>query len=152
MNASLSKVMSRAVQLCLGLVSLGCICGDRLIGPAAAQEQVVERTFKGLPGKDLQIGVYLNVLPDCSSGTLPSLRLLNPPTNGAVNIKQGKVRATNYKQCLALEVPGFIAFYKPKPDFSGVDSVTIEVKYPAGRTEVQKISLIIGSGPPGQKI
>jgi hypothetical protein len=37
--------------------------------------------------------------------------------------RQGE--ATNYKQCLALEVPGFVAFYKSKPDFAGVDSATI---------------------------
>lgn len=121
--------------------------------PACAQnETIVERSAKGLPGKDIQVGVYLNVLPDCTSGTLPAIRLLKPPTNGAVNIKRGKVSATNYKQCLALEVPGFIAFYRSKPDFSGVDTVTIEVKYPAGRTEIQRISITIGDGKPGQKI
>src|SRR5262245_44304662 len=35
---------------------------------------------------------------------------------------------TNYKQCLALEVPGCIAFYRSRPDFSGVDELTLEVK------------------------
>jgi hypothetical protein len=118
----------------------------------AQNETTVERSAKGQPGKDIQVGVYLNVLPDCTSGTLPAIRLLTPPMNGAVNIKRGKVSATNYKQCLALEVPGFIAFYKSKPDFSGVDTVTIEVKYPAGRTEIQRISITIGDGKPGQKI
>jgi hypothetical protein len=119
----------------------------------AQNETTVERSAKGLPGKDIQIGVYLNVLPDCTSGTLPAIRLLTPPTNGAVSIKRGKVTATNYKQCLALEVPGFVAFYKSRPDFSGVDTVTIEVKYPAGgRTEIQHFSITIGDGKPGQKI
>lgn len=119
---------------------------------ALAQIQTVERAAKGLPAKDIRLGVYLNVLPDCTSGTLPAIRLLSPPANGAVNIKRGKVTATNYKQCLALEVPGFIAFYRSKPDFSGVDVVTIEVKYPGGRTEVQRISVTVGDGKAGQKI
>lgn len=118
----------------------------------AQNETTVERSAKGLPAKDIQVGIYLNVLPDCTSGTLPAIRLLTPPANGTVNIKRGKVSATNYKQCLALEVPGFIAFYKSKPDFTGVDTVTIEVKYPAGRTEIQRISVTIGDGKPGQKI
>lgn len=118
----------------------------------AQNETTVERSAKGLPARDIQVGVYLNVLPDCTSGTLPAIRLLTPPANGTINIKRGKVSATNYKQCLALEVPGFIAFYKSKPDFLGVDTVTIEVKYPAGRTEIQRISVTIGDGKPGQKI
>lgn len=119
---------------------------------ALAQEKTVERAAKGQPAKDIQVGVYLNVQPDCTSGTLPTIRLLGQPTNGAVSIKRGKVSATNYKQCLALEVPGFIAFYRSKPDFSGVDVVTIEVRYPGGRTEVQRISVTVGDGKAGQKI
>jgi len=119
---------------------------------AQTQVQTVERTAKGPTAKDIRVGVYLNVQADCTSGTLPAIRLLNPPANGAVNIKRGKVTATNYKQCLALEVPGFIAFYRSKPDFSGIDVVTIEVKYPGGRTEVQRISVTVGDGAAGRKI
>lgn len=119
---------------------------------AFAQDTTVERTARGLPAKDIQVGVYLNVQPDCTSGTLPAIRLLTPPVNGTVNIKRGKVTATNYKQCLALEVPGFIAFYKSKPDFIGNDVMSVEVKYPGGRTEVQKITVTIDGGPGGRKI
>lgn len=117
-----------------------------------AQVPMVERTAKGQSAKDIRVGVYLNVQPDCTSGTLPAIRLVSPPANGAVSIKRGKVSATNYKQCLALEVPGFIAFYRSKADFSGIDVLTIEVKYPGGRTEVQRISVTVGDGKAGQKI
>ncbi|TXH80568.1 MAG: hypothetical protein E6Q77_10275 [Rhizobium sp.] len=121
--------------------------------PTRAQDvQTVERTAKGLSAKPIRVGVYLNVQPDCSSGTLPTIRLLSPPANGTVDVKRGKVTATNYKQCLALEVPGYVAFYKSKPDFIGVDVVTLEVKYPNGRTEVQKISVTVGDGKGGRNI
>lgn len=121
--------------------------------PASAQDaQTVERTAKGPPAKPIRVGVYLNVQPDCSSGTLPTIRLLNPPANGTVDVKRGKVTATNYKQCLALEVPGYVAFYRSKPDFTGVDIVTLEVKYPNGRTEVQKISVTVGDNKGGRNI
>jgi hypothetical protein len=124
-------------------------CGSSI---ALAQVSTVERAAKGPPAKDIRVGVYLNVQPDCTSGTLPAIRLVSPPANGAVNIKRGKVSATNYKQCLALEVPGFIAFYRSKPDFTGIDVLTIEVKYPGGRTEMQRISVTVGSGPGGRDI
>jgi hypothetical protein len=112
----------------------------------------VERTAKGATAKSIEVGLYLNVKPDCTSGTLPAIRLVEAPANGTVIIKQAKVRATNYKQCLALEVPAFIAFYQSKPDFSGIDKVVIEVKYPEGRTELQRITVNVGTGPDGQKI
>jgi hypothetical protein len=113
----------------------------------------VERSAKGPTAKSIQVGIYLNVLADCTSGTLPALRLVSPPGNGTITIKRGKVSATNFKQCLALEVPGFIAFYQSKPDFVGTDVAIIEVKYPQGRTEVQRITISVGTGAGGaQKI
>lgn len=124
-----------------------------LNGPAKAQNtQTVERAAKGLSAKPIRIGVYLNVQPDCTSGPLPAIRLLDPPANGTVDVKRAKVNATNYKQCLALEVPGFVAFYRSKPDFSGIDAVTIEVKYPGGRTEIQHIKVTVGDGKDGRSI
>jgi hypothetical protein len=110
------------------------------------QTQTVDRTAKGPTAKSIQVGVYLNVQPDCTSGTLPAIRLVDPPANGTVSIKRGKVTATNYKQCLALEVPAFIAFYQSKVDFVGTDVITLEVKYPQGRTEIQHIKINVGGG------
>jgi hypothetical protein len=121
---------------------------------AFAQQQptTVERSAKGPTAKNIRVGLYVNVRPDCTSGPLPTIRLVNPPANGTLTIKRGKVNATNYKQCLALEVPGFVAFYKSKADFTGTDVTTIEVKYPQGRTEIQRITVSVGAGSSGQKI
>jgi len=84
------------------------------LSPATAQapaETTVERSVRTLPNKDTQIGIYLNVLPDCSSGPLPTIRLVSPPAAGKVVVKAAKAKATNYKACLALEVPAYVAFY-----------------------------------------
>jgi hypothetical protein len=113
---------------------------------AQAPAQIVERSVKALPGQDTQIGLYLNVLPDCTSGPLPTLRLAAPPSAGKVVVKSAKAKATNYKACLAVEVPAYVAFYKSPPNFTGHDVLTIEVKYAGGRTEMQKITVNV-SGP-----
>jgi len=115
--------------------------------PAVAQTQSVERSVRTAPNKDTQIGVYLDVQPDCTSGPLPTIRLATPPTSGKVVVKTAKVKATNYKSCLALEVPAYVAFYKAPADFLGNDVMTIEVKYSNGRTEIQTITVnVVGSG------
>jgi len=118
----------------------------------SAHGQSVERTVRGPSDKDIRVGVYINVQPDCSPGPLPTIRLITPPSNGKVTVKRAKVTGTNYKQCLALEVPGFIAVYHSAPGFSGVDTLTIEVKFPAGRTENQRIIVTVGDPKAGQKI
>jgi hypothetical protein len=133
-------------------IASSALAQDAKVPPAqpAPLTTTVERSAKGPTAKSIQIGVYLNVLPDCTSGVLPALRLITSPSNGTISIKRGKVTATNYKQCLALEVPGFVAFYQSKPDFVGIDMAIIEVRYPQGRTELQRITIKVGSG--GQKI
>jgi hypothetical protein len=117
---------------------------------ASAQEQTVSRVASGAPNTDIRVGVYVNVRPDCTSGPLPSIQLTSPPENGKVTVKKARVTATNYKQCLALEVPAFIAFYRSRADFVGVDVLTLEVKFPDGKTQVQRISVTVGSGAPGR--
>ena len=117
---------------------------------ALACAQVVERTAKGPANKDIRIGLYINVKPDCTSGPLPTIRLVSPPAAGKVVVKTAKAKATNYKACLALEVPAYVAFYKSPPEFLGDDILTIEVKYAGGRTEIQKITVKV-SGPGAQQ-
>ena len=136
----------RAIWLALGVTLVSSV------GAASAQTQMVERSVKALPNKDTQIGIYLNVLPDCTSGTLPTIRLASPPISGKVTVKTAKVKATNYKACLALEVPAYVAFYKSPSEFLGDDVLTIEVKYPGGRTEIQKITVSVSGSGVQQKI
>ncbi len=117
-----------------------------------AQDQTVHRTAKGQTGKDIRIGVYLNVQADCSSGTLPSIRLLTPPANGVATVKRAKISLTNYKNCMALEVPAFIAIYRSKANFVGTDAVTVVVSYTNGRSETQKIDITVASVTPARNI
>ena len=119
---------------------------------AEGQSQVVERSVKSVPNKDTRIGVYINVRPDCTSGPLPTIRLVSPPASGKVVLKSGRVKATNYKACLALEVPAYVAFYKSPADFLGNDFLTIEVKFVGGRTEIQKITVTVADVGAQQKI
>jgi hypothetical protein len=119
---------------------------------ASAQQPAVQRSAKGPPDKDIRIGVYINVRPDCTSGELPSVKLVTPPAHGKVTFKKAKVNSTNYKQCLALEVPGWVGFYRSRPNFSGEDAFAIQVTFPVGgRTEIQQFKMTIG-GAAGQPI
>lgn len=120
--------------------------------PVLAQTETVERTAKGQAGQDIRIGVFASIRPDCKSGPLPTIRLKEPAAHGNVTVKQGKLRTTNFKQCLATEVPAFIVVYKSKPEFSGDDAVTLEVVDASGKTQVQRITVTVGAKSGGQPI
>jgi hypothetical protein len=119
---------------------------------ASAQSGTVQRKIVGAADKDIRVGVYVNVNPDCTAGALPTIRLVKPPMHGKVTVKQAKVKATNYKQCLALEVPGFVGFYRSRADFRGEDMFTFEVAYPTGRTVVQQFTVTVGGAARSQGI
>ncbi|MFL9829117.1 hypothetical protein ABTU92_30360, partial [Rhodoplanes sp. SY1] len=111
-------------------------------GTPAPEQSPAERTIgqraKGPPGKDIRIAVYVNVKPDCSSGPMPTIRLVGKPAHGTVTVRKATIKATNVRDCLALEVPGFIAFYRSRPGFAGADSVALEVRFPDKPPRIHK--------------
>jgi len=142
-SPGLSGLGGRPWLVCLLTAAIG-LC---LSQPAGARSSTtVQRSAKGPSGKDIKIGVYINVLANCSSGPLPSIQMIVPPENGSATVKRAKVSLTNYKNCMALEVPAFIGIYRSKQDFTGSDHLTLSVSYPNGRTETQQITITVGSG------
>ena len=67
-------------------------------------------------------------------GTASNHPLAQSSGIGKGGVKTAKVKATNFKACLALEVPAYVAIYRSAPNFSGADILSIEVSYPGGRT------------------
>src|SRR5215217_4341045 len=69
---ALNRVLMKGVRLMVAAVLL--IDSTPF---AAAQAPIVNRSINGRPDADIQIGVYLNVKPDCTSGPLPSIQLIS---------------------------------------------------------------------------
>ncbi len=116
---------------------------------ARAQGSVVERQVKAAAGRDARVGVYTDIKPDCTSGPLPAIRLVTPPAHGAVNVKRGTLKATNFKQCLATEVPAFVALYHGAAEFDGTDEFLLEITWPSGRKELQHFRVNVSAHPGG---
>ncbi len=129
------------------LVAAAILCLPALV--ARAQADRVEREVKAAPGRDVRVGIYTNIRPDCTSGPLPAIRLLAAPAHGAVSVKRGMLKATNFKQCLGIEAPAFVAFYRAATDFSGADEFELEIGLAGGRKELQHFRVTVASKPGG---
>ena len=119
------------------LASLEGVCAQAL----------VERAVNALPGRDARVGIYADIRPDCTSGPLPAIRLASAPAHGTVSVKRAMLKATNVKQCLAIDVPAFVAFYRAVPDFSGADAFQLEITFAGGRKEIQNFRVSVGKNP-----
>ena len=80
------------------------------------------------------------------------VRLVTPPAHGNVTVKQGKLRATNLKQCLGTDLPAFVAIYRSVQDFIGQDLFTLEVIGAGGKSQIQRITVTVMKPAAGQGI
>jgi hypothetical protein len=119
---------------------------------ALPEQALKEREVKGAAGKDIRLLVLTNVRPDCTSGPLPSVRLVTPPANGKVIVRRVKLNATNVRQCLALEVPALVAVYRSAPEFEGDDTVMVEIRLPNGAPQLRRIKIGVSKQAPDRSI
>jgi len=119
------------MTLCLGTLA------------AYAQDDVILRQLKAAPGRDVRAGVFTDIRPDCTPGPLPAIRLATPPAHGNVTVKRGTLKATNIKQCLAIEVPAFVAFYRAAAGYSGADDFELEISSPNGHKRRERVHVTV---------
>lgn len=125
---------------------LSFLASARLV---CAQSNLLERAIKAAPDRDVRVGVYTSIRPDCSSGPLPAIRLATAPAHGTVSVKRATLKATNFKQCLAIDAPAFVAFYRSAPNFAGVDQFELEITFASGRKEIQHFQVSVSSAANG---
>lgn len=139
-NAPGNSAMQRTLVLLI-------LCFIVLSMSAVAQASMIERRIKGKTDANINAGIFVTVKRDCTAGPLPAVRLLTPPAHGKVTLKQGRIRATNLKQCLGIDLPAFVAFYRSTRGFVGQDNFIIEVTGADGKVQVQRITVTVtGSG------
>ena len=114
--------------------------------PVAGQPPTIEREIKGRAGRDIRILVLTNVRPDCTSGPLPTVRLVTPPTNGKITVRRVRLRATNVKQCLSLDVPALVGLYRSAADFEGNDTALVEIRPDGGSPQLRNLTIRITKG------
>ena len=110
---------------------------------ALGQTPTIERQVKGKPDTNINAGIFTTIRRDCTAGPLPVVRLVSPPAHGRVTVKQGRLRATNLKQCLGVELPAFVAIYRSAHDYIGNDSFTLEVIGSNGKAQIQRITVTL---------
>lgn len=129
------------------LLALALLCASGL--DARAQGDLAERQVKAAPGRDTRVAVYADVRPDCTSGPLPGIRLVTPPAHGAVSVKRGTLKATNFKHCLATEVPVFVALYRAAEHYNGADEFELEIAFAGGRKQREHFRVTVSDNPGG---
>ncbi|WP_052003608.1 hypothetical protein [Microvirga sp. BSC39] len=126
-------------------------------GVAWAQSNSAFRSAEVAAGKQERLGVYGNVGKDCTSGPLPTIRVLTAPKNGELNVRSGKLKAGRITRCPKLEATAQGIFYKAKTAYKGTDEVAYEVRSASGKVESHTVRITVkdaqasDSAKPGQE-
>jgi hypothetical protein len=102
------------------MIRLNCLasalaCAFILAATAtAAQSNSAYRSTDVVAGKQHRLGAYGNVQKDCTSGPLPTIRVVTPPKHGELNVRTGKLKAGRVSRCPNLEPTAQGVFYKAK--------------------------------------
>ena len=124
-------------------------CALVLSGTSAlAQTNTAYRSTNVVAGKPHRLGVYGNVQKDCTSGPLPTVRVVIPPKHGELNVRSGKLKAGRISRCPKLEATAQGVFYKPNPTYKGADEVSYEVKSASGKVESHTVRITVKDATP----
>lgn len=108
-----------------------------------AQTNSAYRSTDVVAGKTQRLGVYGNVQKDCTSGPLPTVRVVTPPKHGELNVRSGKLKAGRISRCPKLEATAQGVFYKPNHTYNGADEVSYEVKSASGKLESHTVRITV---------
>ena len=115
---------------------------------ALGQSNNAYRSTDVVAGKSHRLGVYGNVQKDCTSGPLPTVRVVTPPKHGELNVRSGKLKAGRISRCPKLEATAQGVFYKPNPAYKGADEISYEVKSASGKVENYTVRLTVKEATP----
>ena len=89
-------------------------------------------------GQTLKLSFFCNVNPDCSAGGIPTVRVTQQPQHGRVRVAQTRdfcyfPPSDPRNVCNTRRVSGAAIRYAAPRNYTGCDSVGVEVIFPSGQ-------------------
>jgi hypothetical protein len=98
-----------------------------LLNNALGQGRTIERNFVGNSADAINVGVFSSMRDNCTPAPLPAIRLIVAPLHGQIVVRRVRLLATNVNECLASELPAFVAYYSSATNYIGEDAFTLEI-------------------------
>jgi hypothetical protein len=116
------------------------VSGCNTTGSTSGSTKVV------LNGKALKVDTYGSLNPECVSTGSTSIRVLEQPKHGQVDLKNAMDFSTYPKEnirvhCNAKRTPATQVFYTPSSGYKGPDTFQVEAVFPNGSTRIARYSL-----------
>jgi hypothetical protein len=113
---------------------------------AAAAPQLSEFSRVVASGGKLRVEFLYSIQPDCSSAGQTTVRIVEQPQHGEVKVENGQdftsfPKENQRYECNLHKSDGTLVFYSPAPEFTGKDSITLDIIFPLGQTSKRHYSI-----------
>jgi len=133
----------------LGLSLAGCVRPVPAQGPVrvVAPAQVIYNKT-ALVGQTTAIDFAYDVNPDCSVKEIPTIRVINPPVHGTVQIFEKEdftafAQSNSRFDCNKKKSKGAAISYTPNPGYVGGDYLEFETFFSNGTDRTAKIAITV---------
>ena len=130
-----------------GLIGATAVLCVFALGESALAQTSVYRSVNAVSGKPVRVRVVTNLKKDCTVGAPAAIRVVTPPKNGSLVVKNGKLKTPADYRCPSIETPVQGVFYQSNPKYTGSDELAFEVKTAEGTTQSVSIKITVGDKP-----
>lgn len=85
---------------------------------------------------------------DCTSGPLPTVRVVTPPKHGELNVRSGTLKVGRITRCPELAPTAQGIFYKANSGYKGSGEVSYEVRSASGKVEAHTVRITVKDASP----
>ena len=114
---------------------------------AAALAQTTDYTsFDAVPGTPIEIGNYAAVGTNCTAGTPPTIKVMEPPRSGTLNVRSGE-RVYTVANCPPIKIRGEVLTYQARDDATGTDRLVYDIVSASGQVSTKDVTIRLQPAP-----
>jgi hypothetical protein len=103
---------------------------------------------QAVAGKPVQLTYHADAHKStCSPAPVPTLRVIEPPKQGVLTVRQAVQTTNKVGGCLGLKTPALVVFYQAKGNYTGSDHVRYAVTNAQGQTEGYDVTITVRPAP-----
>jgi hypothetical protein len=135
-----------AIRLCIALFSAAVAGYTASSALAQATSYTSVETTSGTP---IRLGYHASVHKNCAPALPPTIKVSEPPKEGALVIRKGTLATDKVPGCERIRVPVQVVFYNPREGYVGTDHVNYEATDANGQVTTYDITIAVKAAPPG---
>ncbi len=128
-------------------LALGAASG-LLASAALAEGSVSYTSVEASADKPVRLSYHASAhRGSCSAGAAPTVKVTEPPKEGALVVREGVLTTDKVAGCPQLKVPVEVVFYQTQFGYTGPDHVAYQVTNENGEVATYDVTIAVKEGP-----